>query len=38
MDGQEFCVDITEGRDWAVVKRIVREGSGFAEVLVDFTN
>jgi hypothetical protein len=38
MNGQEFCIDITEGRDWDMVKRILSNGSGFADVLVHFTD
>ena len=36
MDGQEICVDITEERDWVVVKRFLSNGSGVADALIDF--
>ena len=36
MDGQEICVDIAEERDWMVVKKLLRSGSGVADALIDF--
>jgi hypothetical protein len=38
IDGQEFCIDITDERGWAVVRGILRNGSGCAGVLVDLPN